>query len=88
MLERLFLQILNMSYIGSVVILFVLAARLFLKKAPTIFSYCLWAVALFRLLLPISFESMLSLIPVNPEPISYDILYTRASQVNTGIIKC
>ncbi|NLM44747.1 MAG: hypothetical protein GX201_12190 [Clostridiales bacterium] len=86
MLERLFLQILNMSYIGSVVILFVLAARLFLKKAPTIFSYCLWAVALFRLLLPISFESMLSFIPVNPEPISYDILYTRASQVNTGII--
>lgn len=85
MLEKLFLQVLNMSYIGGIVILFVLAARFLLKKAPKIFSYSLWAVALFRLLFPLSFESMLSLIPVNPEPISNDILYAHAPQVNTGI---
>ena len=85
MLEKMFLQVLNMSYIGGIVIVFVLAARLFLKKAPKIFSYSLWAVALLRLLFPISFESMISLIPVNPEPISSDILYTNVPQVDTGI---
>ncbi len=85
MLGKLFLQVVNMSYIGGIVILFVLAARQFLKKAPKIFSYSLWAVALLRLLFPLSFESMLSLIPVSPEPISNDILYTHAPRVNTGI---
>ena len=42
-------MILNMSITASVIILFVLLARLALKKAPKIFSYALWAVVLFRL---------------------------------------
>ncbi|MBM6861915.1 hypothetical protein H9X78_15880, partial [Clostridium saudiense] len=36
-----------------------------LKKCPKIFSYILWAVVLFRLICPVSFESKLSLIPNN-----------------------
>ena len=35
-------RILNMSIAASVVIAFVLAARLLLKKAPKVFSYALW----------------------------------------------
>ncbi len=85
MLDKVFLQVINMSYIASVVILFVIAARILLKKAPKKYSYILWAAVLFRLILPISFESVLSLIPVNPRPISNDILYSTTPQINTGI---
>lgn len=64
MLDDLFLSVLNMSLFASYVIVFVLLARLVLKKAPKIFSYALWGVVLLRLLCPLSFESELSLIPV------------------------
>ncbi|WP_206458208.1 M56 family metallopeptidase [Anaerovorax sp. IOR16] len=60
MLDHLFLQILNMSFTASYVILFVLIVRFFLRKAPKIFSYSLWSVVLFRLLCPFSFESRFS----------------------------
>ncbi len=82
MIEKLFLQILNMSIVGGIVILFILVSRLFLKRVPKIFSYVLWSVALLRLLVPFSFESMLSLIPINPQPISNEILYVP--QTNIG----
>lgn len=55
-------QILNMSLTGSIVILFVMAARLFLKKAPKIYSYVLWSVVLFRLLCPVSLPSPVSVL--------------------------
>lgn len=50
-------KILNMSLTGSIVILAVLMIRFFLKRAPKLFSYMLWAVVLFRLLCPVSFSS-------------------------------
>lgn len=78
MLDKIFLQILDMSYTASYVIVFILLARLVLKKAPKSFSYALWSVALFRLICPWSFESRLSLLsaggqttgplPVLPNP--------------------
>ncbi len=61
-MTALFSQILNMSLTGSIVILFVLAARLLLKKAPKIYSYVLWAAVLFRLLCPFSMQSPLSVL--------------------------
>ena len=62
-MDKVFIQILNMSLTASYVILFVLIARLLLRKAPKIFAYALWSVVLFRLICPFSFESILSLIP-------------------------
>lgn len=53
----LFLKVLDMSLTASAVILFVLAARLVLKRCPRIFSYLLWAVVLFRLLCPVSIQA-------------------------------
>lgn len=61
-LQIAFLQVLNMSITASVVIAAVILLRLPLKKAPRIFSYVLWAVVLFRLVCPFSFESAFSLI--------------------------
>lgn len=85
MLDKLFLQILNMSFTASIVIMFVFIARLLLKNAPKIFSYVLWSVVLFRLLSPFSFESFFSLLPTNTNPISQDIVYMQTPKVNTGI---
>ena len=62
MLEQFFISVLNMSLTAGVAILAVLAARLFLKRAPRIFFYGLWAVVLFRLLCPVSFAAPLSLL--------------------------
>ena len=63
MAELLFIRVLNMSLTASLVILAVLAVRFILRKAPGIFSYCLWAVVLFRLLCPVSFTAAFS--PLN-----------------------
>ncbi len=85
MLEKVFLQILNMSFTAGFVIIFVLLARIFLKKLPKIFSYALWGVVLFRLICPFSFESVLSLLPIKTNPISQDIIYNTGPTVDTGI---
>lgn len=61
-LQKFFILVLNMSLTASVVILAVILARLFLRKAPRIFSYGLWAVVLFRLLCPVSFSLPVSLL--------------------------
>ncbi len=64
MLNRIFFQVLDMSYTAGFVILLILLARVALRKAPKIFSYALWSAALFRLICPWSFESALSLLAV------------------------
>lgn len=64
MTERIFEVILNMSLTAGIVILAVMLVRLALKRAPKIFSYCLWAVVGFRLLCPISFTSSYSLLGI------------------------
>lgn len=63
MLNQLFMQIVGMSKIASVVIVMVLIARMLLRRFPKYLSYVLWSVVLFRLLCPISFESMISIVP-------------------------
>ena len=62
-MRGLFLTVLSMSGTASFVILLVLLLRLFLRKAPRVFSYALWAAVLFRLLCPITFESPMGIIP-------------------------
>lgn len=85
MFETLFLQILNMSLTAGFVILVVIVARLLLKKAPRAISYALWAVVLFRLVCPFSFESAISLLPVSTNPIPQEIMYQQTPKSNTGI---
>lgn len=88
-MEQLFLTVLNMSITASYVILFVIIARVFLKKAPKIFSYSLWSVVLFRLICPVSFSSALSFFGFfkahTMEHIPADIGYMIKPQVNVGI---
>ena len=49
-LQNVFLTVWNMSLTASIIIVFVLQIRLFLRKCPKVFSYALWSVVLFRLL--------------------------------------
>lgn len=51
-MTALFLNIVNRSIMAGFVILFLIPLRALLKKAPKIFSYCLWAAAFFRLSCP------------------------------------
>ena len=84
-MDAIFLRVLNMTLTASYVILFVLAARLLLKRAPKIFSYALWSVVLFRLICSFSFESLFSFLFINANPIPGDIMYAEVPQINTGI---
>jgi len=86
MLDRVFLTVLNMSLTASFVIVAVLLARLVLRRAPKVISYALWAVVLFNLVSPYKPESVFSLMPFRPEPISEaalvidaDISFTEAA---------
>ena len=86
-MSKLFISVLNMSITASYVILFVILVRLLLKKAPKVISYALWGVVAFRLIIPLHFESIFSLIPrnTNTVPIPYDIIYQESPQFNSGI---
>ncbi|MBK5251518.1 MAG: M56 family metallopeptidase [Peptostreptococcaceae bacterium] len=85
MMDSLFIKIVNMSITSGFVIIFIIIARLFLKRVPKIFAYALWSAALFRLICPFSVESMLSIIPINSESVSKDIIYAKVPQINMGI---
>lgn len=60
--------LINMTLTGSIIILFVLLARLCLRRAPKVYSYALWGVVLFRLLFPVSITAPVSALNlVRPE---------------------
>ena len=62
-----FLNLLELNVTVSIVILFVICVRQFLKGAPKIFSYALWGIVLLRLLMPFSIESAVSFVPERTE---------------------
>lgn len=62
-----FPNLLDVNLTASIVILFVVCIRQFMKGAPKIFSYALWAIVLLRLLVPISIESPMSFVPERTE---------------------
>ena len=58
-----FSTLLDVSLTASIVIALVILARLLLKRAPKVFSYALWGIVLLRLLVPVSIESSVSILP-------------------------
>ena len=63
MLQELFMNVVTMSLTATPIIVIVLLVRMVLKSAPKKISYALWAVVLFRLLCPFSFETSYSFVP-------------------------
>lgn len=72
-MDKLFIEVLNLSIAGSWMILAVLLLRLVLKRAPKAIVCALWLLVGLRLLLPFSVESALSLIP-SRQTVSADIV--------------
>lgn len=87
-MEAIFSEVLNMSLTASVVILVVLLARVFLKKAPKIYSYALWSVVLFRLLCPVSIQSPVSVLEVTgPEVTRSEGITTSVSYIPADYVR-
>lgn len=62
-MEKLFINIFNMSISASYLVFAVLIVRFFLRKAPKTMRCFLWFLVGIRLLFPFSIESVFSLIP-------------------------
>lgn len=64
-MEALFMKLINMSYQATIVLGFVLVARLFLElfRAPKKYCCLLWAIPFLRMIFPLNFESVFSLMP-------------------------
>ncbi len=69
----LFLRLFNMSVTASWLILAILVVRPFLSKAPKWIRGILWGLAGIRLMIPISFESVFSLIPTKQLIMTSDV---------------
>lgn len=84
-MNELFFSVLNMSMTASYVILIISILRLPLKKVPKNISYALWSIAGFRLLCPVSFESIISFIPVGVEEIPQYIIPDQSPHTNSYV---
>lgn len=83
-MEQIFLKILNMSITASYLVLAIVLLRILLKKAPKWLRCSLWVLVGIRLMLPFSFESVLSLIP-SAHTVPEDILYAQVPAIQSGI---
>ena len=59
-LKEVFIQLLYMSIMAGYVVLAVMMARFLLRKRPKIYSYILWSLVAFRLLVPMSVSTSFS----------------------------
>ena len=73
-----FLKIFNMSVSACWIVLAVILFRAVLKKAPKWVNCVLWGIAGLRLVLPFSFESILSLIP-SAEFVPQELIHSNSS---------
>ena len=83
-MTEIFIKLLNMSITASIIAIAVLLLRTIFKKLPKFVFVILWGLVAIRLILPISFESAISLLP-SGEPIPQDIVYTTTPQINTNL---
>ncbi len=83
-MENLFLTIVNMSITATWAVLAFTLLRPLLKRVPKWISCFLWGVVGLRLCLPISFESVYSLIPTT-QTIPSDITMSKTPQIDTGV---
>lgn len=83
---RIFPGILNMSLTAAVIIIFVLLARVLLKKAPKIYSYALWSVVLFRLLCPLSVAAPVSILGILDAPVESRENFNMVEYIPSNIV--
>lgn len=83
-MENVFLKLLNMSITAGWLILAVIVLRFLLRKAPKWISCLLWALVAIRLLCPVSFESIFSVVP-SSETIHHDTVISAKPEIDSGV---
>ena len=83
-MAELFLKLLNMSISAGWLVIAVVLLRLIFKKAPRWVFCILWGLVALRLVLPVSVESVLSLIP-STDTFPEKMVQTGAPEIHTGI---
>lgn len=83
-MSELFIKILNMSISASWIVFAIFILRLLLKKAPKWVIVLMWGIVGIRLVCPLSFESVFSLIP-SETTVSPQIMLDRNPHINSGI---
>ena len=83
-MDAIFLKLLNMSITASYMVILILVLRVIFPRIPKAVYCFLWAMVALRLVLPFSFESVLSLIP-STEPVPPEILYMEAPGISSGM---
>lgn len=84
-MSGLLIGILNMSLSASYAALIVMLIRLILKKTPKNYSYALWAVVFFRFVCPFAIQSPVSAVPMQPQTIPRDIIYSESPSLQSGM---
>ncbi len=83
-MSNLFLRLLNISITAGWIVLVVVLLRFVFKKAPKWIRVALWGLVAIRLLLPVSIESALSLVP-SAETVSVEpAIYTAVQSGDLG----
>lgn len=83
-MDAIFLKLLNMSITASYLVILILVLRVIFPRIPRAVYCFLWAMVALRLVIPFSFESVLSLIP-STEPVPPEILYMATPAIHTGV---
>ncbi len=83
-MEDIFIKILNMSITASYFVIALIILRAVFRKIPKWLNCALWGLVGLRLILPFSFESILSLIP-SSETIPPNITMSKNPQISSGI---
>lgn len=83
-MEELFLKLLNMSISAGWMVLAIILLRGLIKKMPKAVRCILWALVAIRLVIPITWESELSLIP-SAKTIPEDIMYMQEPTIHSGV---
>ena len=83
-MSELLLNVLNMSISATWVVLAVVALRLILRKAPKWVNVLLWGMVAFRLVCPVSVESVFSLIP-SAKALPEEVISGPSFEVQTGV---
>ncbi len=83
-MENIFITALNMSITASYFVIALIVFRAIFRKVPKWILCILWGLSGLRLILPFSFESILSLIP-SKETIPVEIIYQQEPHITSGI---
>lgn len=84
-MEKIFINVLNMSLTAAYCAGIVLCIRLCIQRFPKVYSYILWLVVFLRFAVPFSLKSMYSLVRINSRSIPEDIGLRRTPQISTGL---